>query len=89
MLKGHVTWVAEPGGRWWILDGMNPALGTGGSGDVLAGIIGGFLAGGLEPARAAALGVLTHSRAAAAAWRKRGWFLAEDLPPFVSACLRR
>ncbi len=87
VLKGHVTWVGEPGGGYWILDGMNPALGTGGSGDVLSGVIAGFLAGGLAPAEAATLGVLTHSRAAIAAWRGRGWFLAEDLLPFLSACL--
>jgi NAD(P)H-hydrate epimerase len=88
VLKGHVTLVGEPGGRYWVLDGMNPALATGGSGDVLAGVIGGFLAGGLPPEEAATLGVLTHSRAAVAAYRERGWFLSEDLLPYLSAGLR-
>ncbi len=88
VLKGAVTLVGEPRGRYWILDGMNPAMGTGGSGDVLAGVIAGLLAGGLDAAQAATLGVLIHSRAGIAAYRERGYFLAEDLLPYLSACLR-
>ncbi len=84
VLKSHVTTVSEPGGRFWIFDGMNPALGTGGSGDVLAGIIAGLLAGGTPAQKAACLGVLVHGKAAESAFRERGWFLAEDLPPYIS-----
>ena len=39
VLKGHCTVIASPEGRYWMLDGANPAMATGGSGDVLAGII--------------------------------------------------
>jgi len=37
LLKSHVLYAASPDGRIGIIDGMNPALATGGSGDVLAG----------------------------------------------------
>jgi NAD(P)H-hydrate epimerase len=37
LLKSHVMYIASPDGRIGIIDGMNPALATGGTGDVLAG----------------------------------------------------
>ena len=37
LFKSHVLYIAAPDGRIGIVDGMNPALGTGGAGDVLAG----------------------------------------------------
>ncbi|MDR2478613.1 MAG: bifunctional ADP-dependent NAD(P)H-hydrate dehydratase/NAD(P)H-hydrate epimerase [Treponema sp.] len=37
LFKSHVLYIAAPDGRIGLIDGMNPALGTGGSGDVLAG----------------------------------------------------
>jgi hydroxyethylthiazole kinase-like uncharacterized protein yjeF len=88
LLKGHCSYVATPAGRYWILDGMNPALATGGSGDVLAGIIGGLIAGGLPPLAAARLGALLHARAGEQAYRERGYFLAEDLLPYVSLLVK-
>ncbi len=88
LLKGHCSYVASPDGRYWILDGMNPALATGGSGDVLAGIIGGLTAGGLPPLAAARLGALLHARAGELAYRERGYFLAEDLLPYVSLLVK-
>ena len=48
-------YLACPDGRYFIIDGMNPALGVGGSGDLLAGIIAGLLTAGGAP-EAAALG---------------------------------
>lgn len=57
--------------RRWRREGANPALATGGSGDVLAGAIGGFLAqfsGVLPPGEIAALAVEAHARAGAL-WR--------------------
>jgi NAD(P)H-hydrate epimerase len=88
VLKGHCSFVASPEGRYWILDGCNPALATGGSGDVLAGIIGGLAAGGLAPLVAARLGVLLHARAGEQAYRERGYFLAEDLLPYLSLLVK-
>ncbi len=84
VLKGHVTTVWSPGGRFAVLDGMNPALATGGSGDVLAGTIGGLLASGLTAETAARAGVLAHSTAAFRAAKARGLFVSEDLLPFLS-----
>lgn len=88
VLKGHVTAIASPDGRVAVNDGMNPALGTGGSGDVLSGIIAGILAGGLDAREAAILGVLVHVRIAAECFEENGWFLAEDLVPRISGAFR-
>ncbi len=87
VLKGHSTVVAGPDGRYWILDGGNPALATGGSGDVLAGLIAAGIAGGLPPLDAARFGVSLHSFIGARAAHRFGWFLAEDLVPLVSRVL--
>ena len=62
--KGAPTIVAEPAGGAWINWFGHPGQATAGSGDVLTGAIGGFLAQGAAPAAAARLGVYVHSRAA-------------------------
>ncbi len=65
VVKDASTLVVTPGGRMdWITSG-HPALARGGSGDVLAGLIGGFVARGLSPDDAARLGVWSHG---AASW---------------------
>ena len=64
LLKGNVTVIADPAGPTHL----NPAgaswAATAGSGDVLTGIIGALLAGGLPPAEAAASAAFVHARAA-------------------------
>ena len=89
VLKGHCTVVAAPDGRYWILDGPNPALATGGAGDVLAGIVAAGVAGGLSPVDAARFGVALHADVGRLAWRRKGWFLSEDLVPLLSRLLGR
>jgi len=61
VLKGADTIIASPEGKVFISAIANSGLATAGSGDVLSGIIAGFLAQGAEPNIAAAAGVYAHS----------------------------
>jgi NAD(P)H-hydrate epimerase len=60
VLKGAPTVVAEPGGNVLVNPTGNAGLATGGSGDVLSGVIGTFLAQRIEPWWAAGCGVFLH-----------------------------
>ncbi|MBU6271883.1 MAG: NAD(P)H-hydrate dehydratase [Betaproteobacteria bacterium] len=64
LLKGAGTIIASPCGRWAINTTGSPALATGGTGDVLAGLIGGLLAQSYPAWEAACLGAWLHGRAA-------------------------
>jgi NAD(P)H-hydrate epimerase len=63
VLKGAHTVVAEPGGELLRSDVATPTLATAGSGDVLAGVIGAFLAAGSSPLAAAGCAVAVHGAA--------------------------
>jgi NAD(P)H-hydrate epimerase len=63
VLKGDDTIVAEPEGRVGISRGGAPALATAGTGDVLSGVIGAYLAKGMDPFEAACAGVFVHVHA--------------------------
>jgi ADP-dependent NAD(P)H-hydrate dehydratase / NAD(P)H-hydrate epimerase len=67
LLKGAYTVIAGGDGRCTILPFANPALATAGSGDVLAGVIVGLLAQGMDAYRAAVLGGYWHAAAGQAA----------------------
>jgi hydroxyethylthiazole kinase-like uncharacterized protein yjeF len=88
VLKGACTLVAsgDPARPTVVCDRGNPGMASGGTGDVLAGIIGGLLAQGLEPRDAAQAGVLVHALAGDQAARagERG-MLASDLIEAVRA----
>ena len=62
-MKSHKTIVATPEGEAYLNESGTRALGTAGSGDVLAGIIGGLLAQGLDATRATIWGVHMHAEA--------------------------
>jgi len=64
VLKGARTLIAEPDGKIFLNPTGNPALSSGGSGDVLTGLISGFLARGWDSALAASAGVYLHGLAA-------------------------
>ena len=72
VLKGDDTLVAAPDGRVAISEGGAPGLATAGTGDVLAGVTGAFLATGLDPFTAAAAAVNAHLRAGRRAAALRG-----------------
>ncbi|MCA2218625.1 NAD(P)H-hydrate dehydratase [Jidongwangia harbinensis] len=63
LLKGDRTVVATPAGEAWVNPTGSAALATAGSGDVLAGLLGSLLAGGLPPERAAVAAAYVHGLA--------------------------
>lgn len=82
VLKGARTVIADAHGRQAVAPFENPALATAGTGDVLAGTIGGLLAQGLTPFDAARLGVYLHGAAGERVRARLGdsGLLASDLP---------
>lgn len=84
-LKGEKTIVMTPGGDAVRFEGGNNGLATSGSGDVLAGLVGGFAARGAQPWAAAAWGVYAHGTAGerAAAEVAPIGYLARELLPHI------
>lgn len=63
VLKGHQSLVASPDGRIWVNPTGNPGMASGGTGDVLTGMVAGFMAQGYGGLLAACLGVYLHGAA--------------------------
>ncbi len=94
LIKGTRTVIAAPDGRARINPTGSPALATAGTGDVLAGVIGGLLARGVEPYDAAWAGAYLHGLAGILAGGDSGegalaGDVAEDLPRAVGMVLGR
>jgi len=87
VLKGAGTVVTAANGDFWVNTTGNVGMATGGTGDVLSGIIGALLAGGVEPTAAAFAGVYVHGLAGDAAAGRRGRIslIAGDLIEALSA----
>ena len=88
-LKGETTYIADPHGELVRNEHGNAGLATSGSGDVLAGIIGGLLARGTPPLHAAAWGVYLHAKAGDVLAKRVGFgFLARELLAEVPPLMR-
>lgn len=91
LLKGHLTLVADPTGSVWVSPTGNPGLATGGTGDVLTGVVGALLAQGFEPVEAACLGAWVHGLAGDLAAERTGQvsLRASDLLDALPAAFER
>lgn len=91
LVKGVTSHVVTPEGECWTYEGGAPGLGVSGSGDTLAGIVGGLLARGADPLTALLWGVWLHGEAGATLARKVGpiGFLAREIPREIPALLPR
>jgi ADP-dependent NAD(P)H-hydrate dehydratase / NAD(P)H-hydrate epimerase len=89
VLKGDDTIVAEPGGRAGVSRGGAPALATAGTGDVLSGVVGAFLAKRMDPFHAACAGVYVHAAAGQLLARRIGpeGVIASDVIEALPAAL--
>jgi ADP-dependent NAD(P)H-hydrate dehydratase / NAD(P)H-hydrate epimerase len=91
VLKGARTVIADPDGRTAVSPFENPAMASGGTGDVLSGTIGSLLAQGLGTFEAAQLGVYLHGMAGEAVRARIGdaGLLASDLCPELPVARKR
>ena len=90
LVKGVTSHVVHPDGRIWRFEGGAPGLGVSGSGDTLAGIVGGLLSRGADPLTALLWATWLHGEAGASLARKVGpiGFLARQIPDEIPALLR-
>jgi ADP-dependent NAD(P)H-hydrate dehydratase len=91
LVKGIVSHIVTPDGTCWTYKGGAPGLGVSGSGDVLAGIVGGLLARGAEPLDALLWAVWLHGESGARLAQKVGpiGFLAREIAGEVPALIPR
>jgi len=91
VLKGARTVIASKEGNSWVNLTGNPGMATGGSGDILTGIIGGLLTQKLSSLEAAKTGVYLHGYAADLAAQKKGEIslIASDTLETIPEAIRR
>jgi NAD(P)H-hydrate epimerase len=88
VLKGAATVLAAPDGRLALNSSGSPALATGGSGDVLTGILAAFLAVAADPWAAVQAAVFLHGLAAERAPRGHRNLIADDLPQLLGEAMQ-
>ncbi|AQS60136.1 bifunctional ADP-dependent NAD(P)H-hydrate dehydratase/NAD(P)H-hydrate epimerase [Desulforamulus ferrireducens] len=90
LLKGARTLIAVPGGELYINPTGNPGMASGGSGDVLTGVLAGLMAQGLAPGRAAAAAAFLHGLAGDLAAEKLGELsmLAGDILSYLPEAIK-
>jgi ADP-dependent NAD(P)H-hydrate dehydratase len=91
LVKGVQSHIVAPDGRCWHFTGGGPGLGISGSGDTLAGIVGGLLARGADPVTALLWAVYLHGEAGRRLGERIGTlgYLAREIPGEVPAILFR
>ena len=89
LLKGHRTVITD-GDEYYVNLTGNPGMATGGTGDVLAGIVVSFVGQGVKPTEAAALGAYLHGEAGDLCAEEFGEYgmLAGDLIPVCARLLK-
>lgn len=89
LVKGVESHIVAPDGFAWLYRGGTPGLGISGSGDTLAGIVGGLLARGTDPVTALLWAVWLHGQAGARLAKRIGTvgFLAREIPEELPALL--
>lgn len=89
LVKGEVSRIAAPDGRVFRYQGGGVGLATSGSGDVLAGLVGGLCARGADPLSATLWGVWLHGEAGRILTKQVGriGFLAREIPDLVPRLL--
>lgn len=89
LVKGRRSYIILPDGSAWLYSGGSPGLAISGSGDVLAGIVGGLRARGADALTALLWGVWLHGEAGARLGKPIGdaGFLARELPDQIPALL--
>ncbi len=95
VLKGRYTMVVRPDEQVYINSTGGPALATAGSGDVLTGLIGGFMAQGYEPELSASMAVYVHGAAGDRAEQALGTYsvtasdIVDNIAPVIKDMLIR
>ena len=90
VLKGSRTFISSPGGDLYCYDSGDVGLATSGSGDTLAGVVAGLIAGGAAPLQAALWGVFLHGSAGNRLAKRIGRIgylareLLDEIPPIMN-----